>query len=108
MDAKRTILSFFGQVKSAWSGVEVTAHEDQVPAHRLKQLETRSAGLTEGVTCEDEQLIDSIARQKTTVSENLLHWSCNPDKGMRQEIRQVHQLGGVAKGFSIDPLTDLD
>ena len=108
MDKKRSILAFWGQVKSALAGDEISSHEDQVPRNRMKQLEIRGAGLTGAVSDCDEQLIDSIARQKTTVSENLVRWSSNPDKGMRQEIRQVHQLGGVAKGFAIDPLADLE
>jgi hypothetical protein len=108
MDMKPAILAFWGQIKSALAGDEISSHEEQVPRNRMKQLESRGAGLTESVSDSEIQLIDSISRQKTTVSENLLRWSCNPDKGIRQEIRQAHQLRGVAKGFSIDPLEDLD
>ena len=79
-----------------------------MPRNRVKQLENRGGGLTEAVNESQMELIDSIASQKTTISENLLRWSNNPDKGMRQEIRGVHQMGGVAKGFAIDPLADLD
>ena len=108
MDKKPAILAFWGQIKSCLAGEELTSHEEQVPRSRLKQIESRSNALTPDVSDADAQLIDSVSRQKTTVSENLLRWSNNPDKGIRQEIRQIHQLGGVAKGYSIDPLEGLD
>jgi hypothetical protein len=108
MDRKQSVLAIWGQIKSALAGDEISSHEDQVPRNRMKQLESRGCGLTEGVNSSEAELIDSIATQKTTVSENLMRWSTNPDRGIRQEIRQAHQLGGVAKGFAIDPLADLD
>jgi len=108
MDKKPALLAFWGQVKTCLSGAEFTSHEEQVPRNRLKQIENRGNSLTQEVSDADAQLIDSVSRQKQTVSENLLRWSNNPDKGIRQEIRQIHQLGGVAKGYSIDPLEGLD
>ncbi len=108
MDKKGSILALWGQLKSALSGDEITSHEDHVPRNRMKQLESRGSGLTGAVTAEDEQFIDSVAVQKTTISENLMRWSTNPDKAIRQEFRQPHQMGGVAKGYSIDPLEGLD
>jgi hypothetical protein len=108
MYKKQSVLTLWGQIKSALAGEEISSHEDQVPRNRLKQMENRSGSLTEAASDCDMQLIDSIARQKQTVSENLLRWSTNPDKGLRQEIRGTHQMGGVAKGFAIDPLADLD
>jgi hypothetical protein len=108
MDKKGSILAFWGQVKSALSGDEIRSHEDQMPRHRMKQMENRGAGLTGTLSNSDEQLIDSIAAQKQTVSENLLRWSTNPDKGLRQEIRGAHQMGGVARGFAIDPLDGIE
>jgi hypothetical protein len=108
MDKKASILALWGQVKTVLSGEELSSHEDHMPKNRMKQLESRGSGLTGAVSAEEDQLIDSLASQKTTVSENLQRWSCNPDRGIRQEIRQVHQLGGVTKGFAIDPLADLD
>jgi hypothetical protein len=108
MDKKGGILALWGQIKSALSVDEVTSHEDHMPRNRMKQLEMRGCGLTEAVSSEEEQLIDSVALQKTTVSENLTRWSTNPDKAIRQEFRQAHEMGGVAKGFAIDPLADLD
>ena len=74
----------------------------------MKQLGSRGGGLTGAVAPEESELIDSIARQKQTVNEHNLRWSTNPDKGIRQDIRGAHQMGGVAKGFEIDPLGNLD
>ncbi|MBS1989614.1 MAG: hypothetical protein JSS86_15565 [Cyanobacteria bacterium SZAS LIN-2] len=108
MDKKPAILAFWGQLKSCLAGEEITSHEQAVPRNRLRQIEERSNALNPDVTDADAQLIDSVSRQKQTVSENLLRWSTNPDKGIRQEIRQVHQLGGVARGFAIDPLDGLE
>src|SRR5579883_2253612 len=35
------------------------------------------------------------------------HWSRNPDRYYRQNIRTSDQLGGVAAGFEIDPISRL-
>lgn len=115
LDKKGSVLSFWNQIKSVLAGEELTSHEELVPRSRLKKMEMRtdtalepgdlsSIPLPDG----DLPLVEGFAAQKPVAVDNLLRWSCNPDKGLRQEIRKAHEMGGVAKGFAIDPLSDLD
>ncbi|MBU6452247.1 MAG: hypothetical protein KGS72_10740 [Cyanobacteria bacterium REEB67] len=104
---------FWGQLKAALSVHETVAHHQHLPQARLRQMESRSnAAILEaeavprGAVRPEAELIDSLASQRATVCDNQLRWSCNPDKGIKQEIRKGHQLSGVARGFSIDPLVD--
>jgi hypothetical protein len=70
------------------------------PAARLKQIEARSK--------ESAELVESVARQKTTVREVAIRWSSNPDGFVRQEIRKPHQMAGNQSNFEIDPMAKLD
>ena len=108
MVKKPQISVLWGQLKAALSVHETIAPEQNLPASRLKQIETRCGGLTQKCAEQDLELIDNLASQKTTVGDNSLRWSCNPDKGIKQDIRKIHQLGGVSRGFSIDPLADIE
>lgn len=97
-----SVQSLFEKLKSFGSD-RPGAHEE---VSRLKQIENRSQ--TKVKTDEARRVQDAVAdKQRVTVKESALRWSNNPDRGMKQEIRQHHQMGGVEKAFEIDPMLGL-
>jgi hypothetical protein len=115
MDKKAQLTRLWSQLKASVSVHETVAHHEHLPKARLRQMESRSnpavsdSGVpAEGAARPAAELIDALSSQRATVCDNQLRWSCNPDKGIKQEIRKGNQLSGVARGFSIDPLVDME
>lgn len=100
--SKFSVQGFFEKLKS-FSSDRPSAHHE---VSRLKQIENRSQ--TKVKTDEERRIQDALAdKQRVTVKESALRWSNNPDRAIKQEIRQHHQMGGVEKSFEIDPMLGL-
>lgn len=88
------------------SAVKSAEAVESCPISRLKQIESRSRDVA---AAGDEDLLDPLSLQRTTVREVAIRWSNNPNAFARQQILAPHQMSGNKNSnFEIDPMAQFN